>query len=455
MAVQVWIGEKPEHPNERRAIVALANGLERLDGLYLLLVNFNVGGRMIDLLVIKPDALFLIELKHCDGRISGGVNGPWFLESANGVRKQLNTGRSNPYNQVISCYYSLTNVLNDHRKAILSPHRARTINFRSCRRMVVVAPRIEEGSAIKLDWKVELKGLDELPAFLVTERSPDIELTEEEMVAIPQFFKCSRWNEINELLLGILPELREEQAPPPDANASGTKPTTTGARGDRSEGGPAPLPTSRRWLAWRSVPMWLALMSGALLIGVLTIALFLRPGARTPFLPSQPGLSLVNATSRPAGGMFAGGIPREEPRCVWTEFQPVGKRWDSQAQRWISVGVDGITMDLAPEVVVTLEKVDYCDETITLSWSVRNNSTAPVTFPLQSDNITIRDPLGNIYTISDNLSRPQTIQVEPGEQKRGIAIVSGPVVPNAPSLLVRLKDQPFGEASWLVSLEGT
>ena len=24
MAVQVWIGEKPEHPNERRAIVSLA-----------------------------------------------------------------------------------------------------------------------------------------------------------------------------------------------------------------------------------------------------------------------------------------------------------------------------------------------------------------------------------------------------------------------------------------------
>jgi hypothetical protein len=102
VAVQVWIGEKPEHPNERRAIVSLANGLERLDGLYLILANFSVGGRNVDLVLIKQDAIFIVELKHCDGKIFGDVNGPWFVESANGERKRLNPGRKNPYNQVIS-----------------------------------------------------------------------------------------------------------------------------------------------------------------------------------------------------------------------------------------------------------------------------------------------------------------------------------------------------------------
>ena len=84
MAVQVWIGEKPEHPNERRAIMALANGLDRLDGLYLILANFSVGGRSIDLVIAKQDAVFIIELKHCDGKVFGEVNGPCFVESANG-----------------------------------------------------------------------------------------------------------------------------------------------------------------------------------------------------------------------------------------------------------------------------------------------------------------------------------------------------------------------------------
>jgi hypothetical protein len=115
MAVQVWIGEKPEHANERRAIMALARGLDRLDGLYLILANFSVGGRNIDLVIIKQDGIFIIELKHCDGKVFGDVNGPWFVEGSNGERKRLNPGRKNPYNQVISYYYNLVNFLNDHR----------------------------------------------------------------------------------------------------------------------------------------------------------------------------------------------------------------------------------------------------------------------------------------------------------------------------------------------------
>jgi hypothetical protein len=45
VAVQVWIGEKPDNPNERKAIIALANGLDRLEGLYVMVANFSVGGR--------------------------------------------------------------------------------------------------------------------------------------------------------------------------------------------------------------------------------------------------------------------------------------------------------------------------------------------------------------------------------------------------------------------------
>ncbi|NJL35105.1 MAG: NERD domain-containing protein, partial [Chloroflexaceae bacterium] len=195
MAVQVWIGDKPEHPNERRAIVALANGLERLESLYLLLANFNVNGRTIDLVVIKQDGIFIIELKHCDGKIFGGVNGPWYVESANETRKRLNPGRKNPYNQVISYYYSLTNFLNDNTAEIFEEHKASTASFRSCRRVVVIAPRIEAGSELELDWKVELKGLDELPAFLLTERSSEISLTEEEMLRIPELLGCTAGQE--------------------------------------------------------------------------------------------------------------------------------------------------------------------------------------------------------------------------------------------------------------------
>jgi len=135
MAVQVWIGEKPENHNERRALTQLATSLARLDGLYIIIANFSVGGRTIDLVVLKREGFFVIELKHCDGIVIGDVNGPWFVENANKERKRINPGRKNPYNQVISYYYALTNFLNDHKSAIVG-HRS--VETRSVRRVVAI-----------------------------------------------------------------------------------------------------------------------------------------------------------------------------------------------------------------------------------------------------------------------------------------------------------------------------
>jgi len=214
MAVQVWIGEKPEHPNERRAIMALAQGLDRLEGLYLILANFSVGGRTIDLVIIKHDAVFIIELKQCDGRVIGSVNGPWFVEGRNGERKRLNPGRKNPYNQVISYFHALTNYLNEHRSEFLPAQKINDVDFRTCKRVVVIAPSIQEGSEIELDWKVELKGMDELPAYVITERSSEIELSDEEMLAIPRMLRLTPWQEINTVLRGVIsnPDLAADPA---------------------------------------------------------------------------------------------------------------------------------------------------------------------------------------------------------------------------------------------------
>ena len=133
MAVQVWIGEKPENPNERRALTQLAGAFARLDGLYFILANFSVGGRTLDLVVLKHDGIFVIELKYCDGKVIGDVNGPWFVESGNKDRKRINPGRKNPYNQVLTYYYSFSNFLDEHRNEIAGN---RNVDVRSMRRLV-------------------------------------------------------------------------------------------------------------------------------------------------------------------------------------------------------------------------------------------------------------------------------------------------------------------------------
>lgn len=454
MAVQVWIGDRPEHPNERRAIVALANGLERLESLYLLLANFNVGGRTIDLAIIKHDAIFIVELKHCDGKIFGGVNGPWYVESANNERKRLNPGRKNPYNQVISYYYSLTNYLNDHREQIFADHRAHQVNFRSCRRVVVIAPHIQEGSEIELDWKVELKGLDELPAFLVTERSAELDLSREEMLAIPEVLGCTRWKDINALIAGVLPNWSAEPAAPEQQPAVEANPAPVAPEATSTE---PPLSWSQQLRqSWQSTTGRIAWGTGILATFLFVILVWQQVSSLSAVGP--PPRNQNDALSTPisgaVGSVVLGDIEDGPAACVWSGFQSVGKRWDNNTQRWLSVGVGGTVVELEPDVVVTLETVDYCDAHIRLTWSVRNNSDQRVTFPLSDTNIQIRDPIGNEYTIDSQQSEPAVVTVLPDSQEHGEALVPRPVSQNAPSLLVRLREKPFGEASWLVFLEG-
>ncbi|MEN9934939.1 MAG: hypothetical protein RLZZ387_1518 [Chloroflexota bacterium] len=461
MAVQVWIGEKPEHSNERRAIVALANGLERLDGLYLLLANFSVGGRNIDLVIIKQDGIFIVELKHCDGKIFGDVNGPWFVEGANGERKRLNPGRKNPYNQVISYYYSLINFLNDRRTEFLPAQKAASVDFRTCRRVVVISPTIQEGSKVETDWKVELKGLDELPAYLVTERSSEIDLDDDQMVAIPQLLHLTRWTEINSLLSGLIPRLDEvgeaPLAPPAPSEAAPVNlatpeatPPASGSDTATQPKQPTPQGSRLKTRVARLLSSWTGRATVVLSALVLAMGLALvNQSAPPPPAADQPAASMLVSTSPPAGGDARGVLPVQT--CVWSGFQAVGRR--ATGSTWENVGVSGAAPALAPDVVVTLEEVAFCEEQITISWSVRNNmDDTSIEMPLTPENISVRDSLGNEYIVVEALSRPAEIVVEPSGRAEGTVTIDRPVNQSAPTLVVRLKDEPFGETTWLVPI---
>ncbi|KAB8333896.1 NERD domain-containing protein [Scytonema tolypothrichoides VB-61278] len=455
MAVQVWIGEKPEHPNERRAIMALANGLDRLEGLYLVLANFSVGGRTVDLVIVKHDAIFIIELKHCDGRVLGSVNGPWFVEGRNGERKRLNPGRKNPYNQVISYFHALTNFLNEHRREFLSEQKANDIDFRTCKRVVVIAPTIQEGSEIELDWKVELKGMDELPAYLITERSSEIELTDEEMLAIPDLLHCTPWTEVNAVLRGVMPDptlLGDPLVDPPDTLAPAVpadegSPALTAAPVEPAPADPPPAPglaaRARRVLRTTTGRVAAALAG---VVAVLLAVLLLRP--TQVIVPLADGPLAPMAAEATSDALSFNVV--SPPACTWSGVQLVGKRYDQASASWVSVAAGA---PANPEVVVALEQVTTCSGQIALTWSVQNNSDAAVEFPLRSDNIRISDTLGNEYVIADDASEPRAVRVEPGGQERGTAVVRRAVSQSATSLVVRLRDKPFGEASFVVSLQ--
>jgi hypothetical protein len=441
VAVQVWVGEKPDNPNERKAIIALANGLDRLEGLYLMLANFSVGGRSIDLVILKRDAIFILELKHCDGKVYGGVNGTWRVVSKNGSVKQLNPGRKNPYNQVISYFYNFTNFLNEHKTAILSPQKASDVDFRSAKRVIVIVPTLEPGSEIDLDWKVQAKGLDELPTYLVTEQSNGLELSDEELQRIPQMLHCQPWQEVNDLIAGVMPAWTdtptEAVAPAPPPTESRTAAPTTS---------PLELPEmpAPRWRQrTRSAQRWLgqvlaafALVSIGVLVGVMGLPRFDRETA-VPLPSPPPTLPIPSA-----------GLGVDANNGVTTVNQAVAKRWNADQRVWELVASD----DAAADVVITLETVNFNNGEIVITWSVENRRDSTVRVPLVSQNIRVTDSARMPYKVDGELSDPPgTLEVASGQTGRASVVIPQTVGANAITMRIQLTRQPF-DASWFVNV---
>jgi hypothetical protein len=139
--------------------------------------------------------------------------------------------------------------------------------------------------------------------------------------------------------------------------------------------------------------------------------------------------------------------------CVWSGFQSIGRRHSGDGKTWKNVGVVGAAPDLAPEVVVTLDEVSFCDGHIAMTWSLRNNlDDQPVTLPLNAANIVVRDSLGNDYPIDEAQSQPAEVDAAPGGKGRGTAVIARPASLNAQTLVIKLRRLPFGETTWLVPI---
>jgi hypothetical protein len=410
MAVQIWIGEKPENHNERRALTQLATSLARLDGLYVIMANFSVGGRTIDLVVLKREGFFVVELKHCDGRVIGDVNGPWFVENANKERKRINPGRKNPYNQVISYYYAFTNFLNDQRADITG---TRQVETRSVRRVVAIAPSLHPDSQVDTDWKVQVVGLDELPAFVFTEHSADMQWQDDELERIPQVLHCVRWEEI-ESLIG-------EEAPPPA------------------------LPPRARPITTQLLQTW----TGQSLIGVsmvlLALAIMFVLSTRGTQLVTLPAMVEATAVTSPLTSTQAS---LASVQCVWRDAQTVA-RVRQRDGTWQSAPI-GTSAD----VLLTLQQVNACDGEIRIDIQIINNTpNQRFEIPLSNAFISIRDTLGTVYEISESRSNPEVLLVEPERSVRGVVVVERGVLPTATTLLISLRNTAFGDVSWVVALD--
>ena len=315
------------------------------------------------------------------------------------------------------------------------------MDFRAAKRVIVIVPTLEAGSEIELDWKVQAKGLDELPTYLVTERSNGIELSDEELLRIPKLLRCEPWREVNDLIAGVLPAWEEtpsEPVPPrPEvAPAPPTPPAPDPAPA-------APRPEVAPWLrnAWQQVNTW----PGRVLTVFAAVALFSVLAALPGFFAErgQPAVPSL----QPLPMIPEAGLPENVSNGVAEVHQPAHRRWDFVTRKWIRTDPE------SADVLVTLETVDFNNSRITLDWTVENRRKVPIRMALVAENITITDSAQTQYLIEAGRSVPPgQLVVDPGERAVASVMVPQAVRSNAITLQITLRQQPFGETTWIVNV---
>lgn len=213
MPASTWVGRPPQG-YEAAILAALHAGLDPLAEPYTLLANFIVGEREIDLVVIKPNGIFLIEHKWCDSPIEGGINGAWHAILPNGERRQMNGGRENPFQQVIFNNTALSRWLEMEKAHFLNPRRAGGVRFRRSHEdaapkpmrihnLIVISPGLHPGCRLELDWRARVIGIPDLLNHLCTQSTPRTDLSAEEGTAIARELWLSPWQPQPETALSV------------------------------------------------------------------------------------------------------------------------------------------------------------------------------------------------------------------------------------------------------------
>lgn len=205
MATQLWYGRQPA-TYEIDALRRLRHELDAAAIPAHLFVSFEVGGREIDLLVVKPDGLFLVELKKVGGPVIGAVNGEWRVLNGKGAYPLPGGCGENPYQQMRTQYRVLTEWLERHKRDFLPSEKAsvtrfRPLNYRDrtvprvqIRSLLVFYPELPKGSRLEIEWPVQPVSFEDLSTVL-RKTTKRVHLTDAEIVAMAQALRLSAWDE--------------------------------------------------------------------------------------------------------------------------------------------------------------------------------------------------------------------------------------------------------------------
>jgi hypothetical protein len=185
MPVEFWIGQDFDTTQERRALATFLEDMQSRYGqskqLYLVLANYFLDSRQIDLTVLKHDAIVVIELKECAAPLLAAENGAW-TTIPDGV--VIGTSNQNPFEQVRDYRIRWINYLADHQTKFLSSAKACSLDFTHVSAFVAISPTLhpktENRLAPNLIW-FQLVGLDKLAQAVYQQTSRKLDFSDDEL----------------------------------------------------------------------------------------------------------------------------------------------------------------------------------------------------------------------------------------------------------------------------------
>ncbi len=194
MTAELWHGHKPRTAHTQQALVDLYYHLAPQAEHFVVLTHFAVvANRTIDLVVLKLDGIFLVELCHAWDPIVGEREGEWKALKPDGAQIPLKAGRLNPFKQVQTHYCDWRNWLMSHASEI-GLERARVADCDEVFSYIVLYPDMPPGSRIAIGERpVQATGLPKFLAALVMRSSPRVTFSREQLECIPRLLGLAPW----------------------------------------------------------------------------------------------------------------------------------------------------------------------------------------------------------------------------------------------------------------------
>jgi hypothetical protein len=175
--VEVFFGDEPKDPTERKFLHRLRGDLEKRGIAALILVNIELGrsGLQLDFVVATRHRTVQCELKGYVHPVIGGVDGEWEQLLPDGARRKVGNGGR----QAKAATYVLSDTLRSFAEKSSVPSPSRGGFSRDIDTVLCMYPVIPEGSNIEVPRFVTLREYADLLASL-TERGPRVSWTREQ-----------------------------------------------------------------------------------------------------------------------------------------------------------------------------------------------------------------------------------------------------------------------------------